>query len=66
MMLFICISNGSVNMSNHDKIDELVELGSRVWKDMIEDIISGYTQIIVEALEEYKNDRTDEANRREG
>lgn len=53
-------------MSNHDKIDELVELGSRVWKDMIEDIISGYTQIIVEALEEYKNDRTDEANRREG
>lgn len=52
-------------MSNHDKIDELVELGAKVWKDMIEDIISGYTQIISDVLKEYGNDGTDEADRGE-
>ena len=55
MMCLICTDNERMNMSNHDKIDELLEVGAKVWKDMIDDIISGYTQIIVEVLEEYKN-----------
>lgn len=54
-MCLICTDNERMSMSNHDKIDELLEVGAKVWKDMIDDIISGYTQIIVEVLEEYKN-----------
>lgn len=68
-------------MSNHDKIDELIEAGSKPWAEMRESIYYGIAQMFAELLmgdiskpietpewykKEHENDRTDEANRREG